>query len=145
MLELPITPGIGAGPIRLGTQKEDARCLLVDLGYPLSAEHGSLDYFCENALQLEYEDGRVRFIGISEHPEITCVYGQQDVFDIDAESLFNLFAANEQQTPDASPGETHFFPTQGLNLWEADEQYDRRGGFKRKVYAQVGVEQPSDR
>ena len=145
MLELPIKPGTGAGPIRLGTQKEDARRLLTELGYPLTAEHGSLDYFCENALQLEYEDGRVRFIGISEHTEITCVYAKQDVFDIDAVSLFCLFAANEQQTPDASPGETCFFPTQGLNLWEADEQYDRRGGFKRKVYAQVGVEQPSDR
>lgn len=145
MLELPIAPGIGAGPINLGTQKEAARRQLADLGYPLTAEHGNLDYFCEDALQLEYADGRVRFIGISEHPEIACHYGQQDVFDIDAESLFNLFAANEQQPPDASPGETHFFPSQGLNLWEADEQYDRRGGFKRRVYAQVGVERPSDR
>ncbi len=145
MLELPISPGIGAGPIHLGTHKDDARRLLADLGYRLCAEQGNLDYFCENALQLEYDHGRLRFIGISEHPEITCIYGAQDVFDIDAESLFNLFAANEQQSPIALPGETHFFPTQGLNLWEADEQYDRRGGFKRKVYAQVGIEHPSDR
>ncbi len=145
MLELPIKPGFGAGPIELGASKSDARRLLADLGYPLSAEHGSLDYFCENALQLEYEDGQIRFIGISEHPEIACFYDQQDVFDLDAESLFSLLAANEQQTPDASPGETHFFPTQGLNLWDADEQYDRRGGFNRRVYAQIGVEKPSDR
>ena len=125
MLELPITPGVGAGPIRLGTPKEDARRLLADLGYSLCAEDESLDYFCENALQLEYDDECVRFIGISEHPEIACVYGEQDVFDIDAESLFQLFAANELQEPGVSPGDTHFFPTQGLNLWEADEQYDR--------------------
>ena len=145
MLELPIKPGLGAGPIRLGIDRDDARRLLADLGYPLSAEHGSLDYFCENALQLEYEEGRVRFIGISEHPDIACAYGGQDVFDTDAVSLFNLFAANERPAPDASPGDTHFFPAQGLNLWEADEQYDRRGGFKRKVYAQVGIEQPGGR
>ena len=145
MLELPITPGVGAGPIHLGTPKEEARRLLADLGYPLCAEQGRLDYFCENSLQLEYENGCVRFIGISEHQEIACVYGDQDVFDIDAICLFNLFAANEEQAPNESPGETCFFPTQGLNLWEADEQYDHRGGFKRKVYAQVGIEKPTDR
>jgi len=71
---------------------------------------------------LGYEGERIRFIGVSEHPEIECVYGEQDVFDIDAESLFILFAANERDSQDASPGETHFFPAQGLNLWEADEQ-----------------------
>ncbi len=140
MLELLIEPGIGAGPIRLGMPKEAVRRLLADLGHHLSAEDGSLDYFCDNALQLEYENGRVRFIGISEHPEITCIYGRQDVFDIDAESLFGLLAANEPEAPDASPGESCFFAAQGQKLWEADEQYDRRGGFKRTVYAQVGVQ-----
>jgi hypothetical protein len=105
--------------------------------------HGDIDYFCENALQLEYENGVVRFIGISEHPEITCLYGIQDVFDIEAKSLFRLFALNEEAALDASPGETCFFPSQGLNVWEADEQYDRRGGYKRKVYAQVGMEMPA--
>ncbi len=143
MLELPITPGVGAGPISLGATKQGARSLLDDLGYPLCAEHGNTDYFCENALQLEYDDGVIRFIGISEHPEISCLYGKQDVFDCDAVSLFNLFAVNEQEPPDASPGDTCFFPAQGLNLWEADEQYDRKGGYKRKVYAQVGVEIPT--
>ncbi len=143
MLGLPITPGIGAGPIRLGTSREDARRLLTDLGYPLSAADGAIDYFCENALQLQYESERIQFIGISEHPEIICTYDDQDVFDVDAESLFRLFAWNENEVPNATPGDTCFFPRQGLNLWEADEQYDRRGGYSRKVYAQVGVEAPA--
>ncbi len=145
MLELPIAAGIGAGPIRLGTLRNDTRQLLEELGFPLDHERGALDFFCENALQIEYENGLIWFIGISEHPEISCTYGDQDVFDIDAESLFRLFASNEEEAPTVPPGETYFFPTQGLNLWEADKQYDRRGGFKRKVYAQVGVELPNDR
>ncbi len=145
MIDLSIKPGIGAGAIQLGMLREDVRRLLAEQGYPLSAEDGTLDYFCENALQLEYEDGRIRFIGISEHPEFTCLYRDQDVFDVEAESLFTLFAGNERRPPDATPGETCFFPDQGLNLWEADEQYDRRGGYKRRVYAQIGVEEPSDR
>lgn len=144
MLELPITPGVGAGPIYLGAWKEEARGLLADLGYPLCAENGSLDYFCENALQLEYENERIRFIGISDHPDIACFFGIHDVFDRDAISLFRLFALNEKAALDVAPGETCFFPSQGLNLWEADEQYDRKGGYKRKVYAQVGVEMPAD-
>ncbi|MEM7430561.1 MAG: hypothetical protein AAF351_01350 [Pseudomonadota bacterium] len=123
-------------------RKENARRLLDDLGYPLSAEHGNLDYFCENAIQLEYEDEQIRFIGVSQHTDILCCYGDQDVFDISAESLFRLFAAGETNLPNVPPGETAFFPAQGLNLWEADEQYDYQGGFKRRIYAQVGVEKP---
>ncbi len=144
MLELTIKPGIGAGPINLGASRSDARRLLKELGYSLSAEHGNSDYFCENALQLEYENCAIRFIGISEHPEITCVYGANDVFDMDANSLFKLFALNEEGALEAPPGETCFFPSQGLNVWEADEQYDRKGTHTRKVYAQVGVELPAN-
>ena len=142
MLELTIKPGIGAGSIKLGTPKSVARNILSDMGYELSAEHGETDYFCENALQLAYEDDVIRFIGISEHPEINCVFGIQDVFDIDAKSLFKLFALNEEDTPEIPPGETCFFPSQGLNLWEADTQYDRKGGYTREVYAQIGLEEP---
>ena len=144
MLELTIKPGIGAGPIKLGTPRSVARNMLSDLGYELSSEHGNSDYFCENALQLEHEEDVIRFIGISEHPEINCVFGIHDVFDMDAKSLFKLFALNEEGALEVPPGDTCFFPSQGLNLWEADKQYDRKGGYTREVYAQIGLEEPAE-
>lgn len=143
MLLLRISPGIGAGPIELGVEKGIIRRRLEKLGYPLTAEHGELDYFCNNALQLEYKNGVVRFIGISEHPEIECTFDDIDVFDCEATALFRILSANESVPPSVSPGETCFFPSQGLNLWESDEQYDRKGGYRRKVYAQIGIEKPT--
>lgn len=143
MIELDIKVGIGAGPLRLGTTRQQTRVLMNNLGYPLEAEEGALDYFCENAIQLEYKGDLVRFIGISDHKEIECTYHGQDMFDIDAKELFSLVAKNEPITPQESPGETYFFSHQGINLWEADEQYDRKGGYTRPVYAQVGIETPA--
>ena len=60
-----------------------------------------------------------------------------------AEDLFRLVGSGESAMPFEKPGETCFFREQGINLWEADEQYDRKGGFRRKVFSQVGVEKPS--
>ncbi|MEM8489065.1 MAG: hypothetical protein AAF564_26195, partial [Bacteroidota bacterium] len=71
-----------------------------------------------------------------------CTYLDLDVFDMNAKELFLVVARNEASVPTVLPGETCFFPNQGINLWEADEQYDRKGGFKRLVYGQVGVELP---
>ena len=144
MLDLPIIAGIGAGKLQLGTSKLTARDVLERAGYPLLHSHGELDYFCENSLQLEYEEGCVSFIGISDHPDINCTYQGIDVFDIPAVELFSLVGAGEPTTPTEMPGETCFFPKQGLNLWESDEQYDRKGNYKRKIYAQIGLQQPID-
>lgn len=142
MLSIDLKPGIGAGTLLLEATREESRKLMDDLGYPLAYENGALDYFCENSIQLEYENNHVRFIGISDHEEIKCTYYGQDVFDIEAKELFAIVAKNEPVTPEMLPGETCFFPNQGINLWEADEQYDRKGGYKRPVYAQVGIESP---
>ena len=142
MIKLELKPGIGAGSIRLGSSRNDVRQQLTELGYPLGSEHGSIDYFCDNSLQLEYDGTILRFIGISDHQNIYCTYYGVDVFDTEAKELFKLFASREVAIPFERPGETCFFPHQGLNLWEADEQYDRKGSYKRALYAQVGVEAP---
>ena len=104
------------------------------MGYPVVTTQGDSDYFCENALQLEYDSGFVRFIGISEHPRIACTFKDKDVFDLSAADLFAIVAEGEPAIPLVQPGGTCFFPRQGINLWE--------GNYKRKVYAQVGVENP---
>jgi 8-oxo-dGTP pyrophosphatase MutT (NUDIX family) len=140
MLVLDINAGVGAGKLQLGANRQAARALMEELGYPLTYEQGTLDYFCENAVQLEYEGDQIRFIGISDHPEVHCTYHAIDVFDLEASELFKAVSQHEPVTPLVKPGKTCFFPYQGINLWEADEQYDRKGGYKRRVYAQIGIE-----
>ena len=144
VLDLPISPGIGIGPIKLGMSKLQARSTIEDQGFPLESSYDELDYFCEAAIQLEYKSEHVRFIGISQHSEISCTFNGVDVFDLSAVDLFNLVSANEPRSPQEQPGDTCYFPHQGINLWEADEQYDRKGNYKRAVYAQVGLESPAD-
>jgi len=140
MIKLDIKLGIGVGTLLLGVEKKIMREEMRTLGYPLCGEHRELDYFCDNSIQIEYENDLVRFIGISDHSEIECTYYGNDVFDIDAKELFGVVARNESKSPSEEPGETCFFPDQGLNLWEAEVQYDRKGGYMREVYAQIGIE-----
>lgn len=144
MIKLSINPGEGVGEIKLGMIREEARALMSKLRHPLCYENDSLDYFCKNAIQLEYENNKIRFIGISDEEEIECSYCGIDVFNIEATELFKFIASKEPKKPVENPGETCFFPAQGINLWEADEQYDRKGGYKRSVYAQVGIELPKE-
>ncbi len=144
MLELDIKVGRGAGHFSLGSAREEVRELMNKYGFSLEYETDRIDYFCENALQFEYKNGVVRFIGISDHAEIACTYHGADVFNMEAVALFKLIAQREPVMPLIEAGKTCFFPSQGINLWEADEQYDRKGGYKRRVYAQVGVEAPGE-
>lgn len=143
MLTLEIKPGHGAGDLRLGQSRATVRRLMQALGYSPSYEADTVDYFCENALQVEYEDGCARFIGISDHPQIRCTYRKLDVFNVDADALGSAFARDEPTVPSVTPGDGVFFPGLGITLWEAHQDYDRKGGHVRPVYAQIGVERPA--
>lgn len=138
-LAIEIVPHSGIGPIKLGASRDETRDAMRENGLPLCYERGSLDYFCDNAIQAEYgEDDRVDFIGVSHHPKIAATYDGAPVFAVPAESLFDLISANEDVRADYNPDE-HLFDRQIVTLWEADSQYDYAGGESRPVWAQVGV------
>lgn len=138
MLNLPLEPGQGAGAVRLGTSRHEVRETLTHLGYPVSAIKGEIDFFCDNALQVEHDDGTASFIGIASHRDILCTYCGVDVFDLPAERLFRLIASDERVPPEFDPQE-FCFSDQIVTVWEADEQYDYKGGHARRVYGQVGI------
>ena len=118
-MHFEIEPGIGIGPIKLGAYRDEAREALEHLGYSLCASHDGLDYFCNNSIQLKYENDLVRFIRISDHQDIECTYHGLDVFNIEAAKLFIAVAEKEPAIPHEKPGETCYFASQGVNLWEA--------------------------
>ena len=135
-LRLPIEPHVGIGPVKLGMTREAARLTLREKGVSLSASDETVDYFCDNALQIEYDAGTVSFVGVSRHERLVCTYQGVNVFDVPAQTLFETISNGETvQHPYAA---TEFvFPGQIVTVWAPHDEYAHGG--HRHVYAQVGL------
>ena len=140
MLILEISPLSGAGPVKLGSLRSEARESLLRAGFPLESSRRSLDYFCNASIQVECDpDDRVIFIGISASERFTATFQSLDVFSLSAEELFSLIANADNSGAHQFIASEYLFPNQILTLWDADEQYDRQGNESRPVWAQVGI------
>jgi hypothetical protein len=128
--------------VRFGMARNDVRAALEAIGLPLRHARDRLDYFDRsNALQVEYIDGTVSFIGVSQGDGFSCsVYGV-DPFDMEASDLFRLLAEHAGEAPQFDADE-HCFRSTIVTLWDADEQYDHKGSGRRVVWAQLGVGDP---
>lgn len=129
-------PHVGVGVIKLGARREVVRADLGRLGFAHEAT-GALDYYCDNALQVEFDERTVTFIGVSRHRGLRCTYGGADVFDLPARTLFREIAKKEMRVPRAFDGTEYCFTSQVITLYEADEQYHARRAHA--VYGQVGL------
>jgi hypothetical protein len=137
MMEMPIQPHEGIGPIKLGAARNSVRDAMASAGFPLSAERDKLDYFCGNAIQVEYDAGTASFIGVSSHCQIHCTFHGVDVFDVPATELFALVNRFEGEPTHDFNQQEYCFPTQVLTVWEADEQYHLAEA--KQVYGQIGI------
>jgi hypothetical protein len=136
-------PREGVGPVRLGMTRPEVIAALERVPGALNkhSSRGALDYFFENALQVEYGgDGRAQFIGASFHPGCGCSYSFLgiDPWSLPAEELFGLIAREDGGQHDFNASE-YLFPNIIVTVWDADSQYDHTGGERRTVFAQVGV------
>lgn len=140
MHEFEIEPHIGIGPVRLGASRSAVEEALASIGFPLENTHGAIDYFCEAAIQVEFDDQqRADFIGFSCHEAYSVFHLGVNVFDTPAQDLFALLAGRDGSGAHAFRDTEYCFPNQILTLWDADSQYDRLGGEQRVVWAQVGL------
>lgn len=135
-MQFEINPHIGIGPVKLGMSREEVKAALGAKNH--SHSEGELDYYFENAFQIEFVDNKADFIGVSDEPDYTVTYEGVNVFDTQAKKLFEIINANEDQ-PQTFDGYECLFLNQIITLWDADEQYDRMGAESRKVWAQIGV------
>jgi hypothetical protein len=139
MNELKLEPHLGIGPIRFGESREAVRATLAIAGLPFENSRRASDYFRDAAIQVEFDPfGRVHFIGVACHPSFTLTYHGSDVFDTPAQELFQLIATQDDSGPHQFTKAEYLFPKQIITLWEADEQYDRRGAG-RPIWGQVGL------
>lgn len=139
MKSLILTPHVGIGPIKLGATRSEVRAALSAASLPLETERESMDYFCGASIQVEYEeDGTASFIGVSGDPELALLYDGADLFDIEAKKVFDLLASRDGSGQHEFSEFEYIFPSQIVTLYEADHQYDRKGGEVRVVWGQIG-------
>lgn len=139
MKHLVLTPHIGIGPMRLGAKREEIRAALAGIGCPLRTARDSMDHFEGASIQVEYEDdGTASFIGVSSHLDVALFFAGEDLFDKEAEEVFALVAGHDHSGAHQFSRFGYIFPEQIVTLYEADPQYDRRGGEVRSVWAQIG-------
>ena len=134
-MEFLIKPNDGIGAIKLGMSREQVKKLLAD---HFSSTDNTIDFYFDNSLQIEFENGLVDFIGISQNDAYKVSYENTDVFDIDGAILFNSIASNEAENHTLNESE-YIFPDQVVTLWDLDTQYDYLGNHKRNIWAQVGI------
>ncbi len=144
VIKLSLDPLVGIGPVKFGMSQTVARAEMLKLGIEFGSSQHGLDYFYDNAIQIEYtKAGLVCFIGISSHQNIVPVYYGQDVFSLTAKELFHLVAKNEARDTHRFNSNEYLFRDQIFTLWDADTQYDYRTHRKRQVWAQVGLGSPA--
>ena len=137
-MKLDLTPTKSIGPIELGMTRDEVRSVMEHAGYPFCYEKKTMDYFFENSIQTEYEDGTVSFIGIACDQRIELIYKGKDLFDLSAKEVFELIADSEKENHQYNENE-YLFPDQITTLWEADSQYDKKRNEERVAWAQIGI------
>ena len=142
MVTFELVPHEGFGPIKLGMGRSVCRELLATVGYDLSHEDKQVDYFVESAISLEFDDeNHLSFIGINANDSFTTQMYGVNAFDTPADELFTLLAGKEDPAvnPEDVELSAYLFRQQIVALWDADEQYDYLGNFKRKIWGQVAI------
>lgn len=108
-----------------------------EVGLRFESDTASLDYFCENSIQVEYYEGTAGFIGVASHAMFTAIYQGRNVFDTPAKDLFALAADLDVSGSHRFNRNEYMFPKQILTLWDADTQYDPLE--RRAIWGQVGL------
>ena len=144
LIQLDIVPHIGIGPVRFGMAREEVEAALASVPNALprraKGRSSTIDCYIEGSLQIEFgEDGTASFVEVWCHPATLCTYKGQDVFDLPAPDLFALLAADDGSGHHRYDPSEYLFPELIVSLWDADEQYDRKGNEGRAMYATVGV------
>jgi hypothetical protein len=139
LIHLELKPRTGFGPIKLGASREEVRAAMASLGFPLEGSQETIDRFCDNSIQAEFEDGRLSFIGVFYSDAFVAQYRGVDVFDVSALELFRMAAAADNSGHHEFDPLEYLFPEQILTLWRAEPQYDYRRKGERQVWGQVGL------
>lgn len=142
-LAFDMIPHVGLGPVHLGADRAAVRASLARVGVSLTATRGSVDYFADSALTVDYRNDGACFLGVASGAPFLCRIDGIDPFDIAADALFAHLAEQDGGHHEYDEYE-YIFPSRIVTLWDADTQYDRRrraAGREdlRVIWGQVGI------
>lgn len=149
-LRWEIVEGEGIGPVRLGMTKRAVRGVL---GEPNMTERAgkiggvktpAVDRFLGSAVQVEYVDQRVSFVGVHRGPEVDVVLRGVHVFDVLFRELAPWLASQVGVDPTDDDFPTAWvFPESALSLWrESDElEFATRPPAGAQVKASLRLDQ----
>jgi hypothetical protein len=139
-MRFDIEPHVGIAPIRFGMNRAEVvrEMTRIGGGSPVD-KSGGIDCFFNNGFQVSYRDGTVEFIEVYSDPAHTYILEGVDVFDTPADQLVARLATLDSADSLLSEQNSYCFPSLIVSLWEADEQYDCKGGEKRPIFGAVGV------
>lgn len=139
-MRFEIEPHVGIAPIRFGMSRADVVWEMTKIGggNPVAKSNG-IDCFFNNAFQVSYRDGTVEFIEVYNEPDHTFILAGLDVFDAPADQLVARLEALDSVDSELSDKCSYCFSNLIVSLWEADEQYDRKGGETRPIFGAVGI------
>ena len=139
VFRLHLVAGAGCLPIRLGATRLATRQQMSDMGLDLGTSRGSIDYYFNNVIQVEFDTKESAiFIGVAASRNVELLYSGKNLIDLPARVVFDLIAANERDQVPAYTTSSVLFPGQIITLWEADPQYDSRYG-KIAQWGQIGI------
>lgn len=144
--EFEIIEHVGVGPVRLGADRATVEAALGAIpDSRLDQSAATMDYAFGNSLQIEYgASGYAHFIGIGYYNGCGCdfTFRGRHIGDYSAEALFVLLSTLDGQRGLEFLSDEFYFPAIRMTVWDADSQYDYRGGKLMPVYGQVGVASP---
>ena len=135
-MKFSIIPHKGIGLIHLGMDRDDVMNTLGEHNFDQS--HGNSDYYFQSALQIEFENDKVDFIGVSFSPLFDLEYEGKNLFSLNANEVFSLISGNESSKHNFIESE-YIFPDQIITLWDADYQYDYKNSHTQKAWGQIGL------
>ena len=134
MIVFDIQPRLRAGRLELGTRREMTRAIMASMKFALTRTSDRMDYYDESSIQLDFfDDHCLHFIGFAYSPHFAVEYRSVDPFDLDAKGLFWLIN-EEEKSPVPFNDYDQLFSTQIIAIWDAQQQYDYKGGHRRTVF-----------
>ncbi len=135
-MRFEISPHDGIGPVKLGMSSADVRNALGEDN--LSSSKERIEKYFDRAIDVEFIDGCVSFIGVGFHQSYELSYKGINPFDVSALELFEIIAGHESSTHTYNEYE-YRFPDQLITLWNAHRQYGKPGEEDRVIWAQIGI------
>ena len=139
-MRFEIRPHSGIGPVTFGMPREVTRTLLIQLGggNPVLRSKKTDCYF-KNCFQISFEDDSVSYIELMSDRGIDLIFEGKDVFDTPADALVSHISQFDLPDPLLSDKCSYVFSILILTLWDADSQYDHKGGELRDIFGAVGI------